>query len=85
MICTSLLSLSCVSLSFVAAGRLRLQAAWQVLSLLTTLAVFAWAGQGGDIECFFWAYMIKDVALYVLYYAMLVHALRHPARIHGEG
>lgn len=76
---------STLSLSFVAAGRLRLQAAWQVLSLLTTLAVFAWAGQGGDIERFFWAYMTKDVALYALYYAMLVHALRHPARIHEEG
>lgn len=76
---------STLSMSFVAAGHLRLQAAWQVLSLLTTLAVFAWAGQGDDIERFFWAYMTKDIALYALYYAMLVHALRHPARIHEKG
>ncbi|WP_443113622.1 lipopolysaccharide biosynthesis protein [Herbaspirillum seropedicae] len=76
---------STLSMSFVAAGHLRLQAAWQVLSLLTTLAVFAWAGRSGDINRFFWAYMIKDVVLYVLYYTMLVYALRHPARIHEKG
>lgn len=75
---------STLSLSFVAAGHLRMQAAWQVLSLLTSLAVFAWAGSVGDIERFFWAYMIKDVVLYVLYYAMLVYALRHPKRIHSN-
>ena len=75
---------STLSLSFMAAGRLRLQAAWQALSLLTTLVVFAWAGQGGNIERFFWAYMIKDLALYTLYYAMLVFALRHPARPYKE-
>lgn len=70
-----------LSLSIIAAGRLRLLAAWQVISLLTTLAVFAWAGRTGDIERFFWAYMIKDVALYGLYYAMLVFALRRPVRM----
>jgi O-antigen/teichoic acid export membrane protein len=75
---------STLSLSFVAAGRLRLQAGWQVLSLLITLAVFAWAGRSGDIECFFWAYMIKDVALYSLYYAMMIYALRHPDRMHKD-
>lgn len=75
---------STLSLSFVAAGRLRLQAGWQVLSLFITLAVFAWAGRSGDIECFFWAYMIKDVALYSLYYAMMVYALRHPDRMHKD-
>lgn len=70
-----------LSLSFVAAGHLRLQAAWQGISLLTTLAVFSWSGCSVDIERFFWAYMIKDVALYGLYYAMLVFALRHPVRM----
>jgi O-antigen/teichoic acid export membrane protein len=67
-----------LSLSFLAAGHLRLQTAWQVLSLLATLAVFTWAGRTGDVEQFFWAFMIKDVALYGLYYTMLVFALRHP-------
>jgi O-antigen/teichoic acid export membrane protein len=70
---------STLSLSFVASGRLRLQATWQVISLLTTFVVFAWAGRSGDIEFFFWSFMIKDVVLYTLYYAMLVVALRHPA------
>jgi O-antigen/teichoic acid export membrane protein len=75
---------STLSLSFIAAGHLRLQAGWQVLSLLITLAVFTWAGRSGDIERFFWAYMIKDLALYSLYYAMMVYALRHPVRMHKD-
>lgn len=70
---------STLSLSFVAAGHLRLQATWQVLSLLTTLVVFTWAGRSGDIQHFFWSYMIKDVLLYIMYYIMLIFALRHPA------
>jgi O-antigen/teichoic acid export membrane protein len=70
-----------LSLSFVAAGHLRLQAAWQVTSLLVTLAVFTWAVRTVDIEGFFWAYMIKDVILYGLYFAMLIFALRNPVRI----
>ena len=74
---------STLSLSFVAAGHLRLQATWQVFALLTTLVVFAWAVRG-DIERFFWAYMIKDVALYSLYYAMLVYAMCHPAQMPGK-
>jgi O-antigen/teichoic acid export membrane protein len=69
-----------LTLSFVAAGHLRLQAAWQAFSLVTTIVVFTWTGRSGDIERFFWAYMIKDVALYGLYYAMLVFAVRNPIR-----
>lgn len=74
-----------LSLSFVAAGHLRLLAAWQVISLLTTLAVFTWAVRTVDIERFFWAYMIKDVVLYGLYWAMLMYALRHPVRKVKDG
>lgn len=74
-----------LSLSFVAAGHLRLQAAWQVISLLTTLIVFTWAVRTVDIERFFWAYMIKDVVMYGLYFAMLVFALRHPVRKVKDG
>lgn len=70
-----------LSLSFVAAGHLRLQAAWQVTSLIVTLAVFMWAVRTVDIEIFFWAYMIKDVILYSLYFAMLIFALRNPVRL----
>ena len=70
-----------LSPSFIAAGHLKLQAAWQGISLLTTLIVFAWAGRDGDIERFFWVFMIKDVVLYSLYYVMLIFALHYPIRM----
>jgi hypothetical protein len=60
---------------------MRLLSAWQVLALLVTVAVLAWSGRSGDIEGLLWALMIKDVALYGLYYAMIVFALRHPVQV----
>jgi O-antigen/teichoic acid export membrane protein len=70
-----------LSMSLLAAGRMRLLSAWQVLALLVTVAVLAWSGRSGDIEGLLWALMIKDVALYGLYYAMIVFALRHPVQV----
>ena len=70
-----------LSPSFIAAGHLKLQAAWQGISLLTTLIVFAWAGRDSDIERFFWVFMIKDIVLYSLYYVMLIFALHYPIRM----
>lgn len=71
---------STLSMSFVAVGHLRLAAAWQLLSLVVTLAVFGYMGPLGNIERFFWAFMMKDVALYLLYYAALIYAVRNRKR-----
>lgn len=68
---------STLSLSFIAAGHHRLQALWQYLSLITTLLVFSMAVEKG-VHNFFLAYMIKDVVLYLIYYLMLIYAVRNP-------
>ena len=68
---------STLSMSFVAVGHLRLAAAWQLISLVVTLTVFSYIAPLGNIERFFWAFMMKDVALYLLYYAALIYAIRN--------
>jgi O-antigen/teichoic acid export membrane protein len=74
---------STLSLSFVAAGRLRLQAIWQVFSFAVTISVFSWAA-GWDVNRFFLAFMLKDVGLYLLYYVMIFYALKNPIDARGR-
>ncbi|EXI92330.1 MAG: colanic acid exporter [Candidatus Accumulibacter sp. BA-94] len=68
---------STLSMSFVAVGHVRLAAAWQLLSLIVTVSVFSVFGRAGDVEDFFWAFMMKDVSLYLIYYAALIYAIRN--------
>ena len=71
---------STLSMSFIAVGHLRLQAVWQVTSLVVTFSVFSHVAPLGDVENFFWAFMAKDIMLYVLYYGALVYALKNPVK-----
>jgi hypothetical protein len=59
-----------------------LQALWQVISFSTTVLVFSVAVEYG-VNKFFWAFMLKDIGLYSLYYAMLFYALKNPKAIKG--
>jgi lipopolysaccharide exporter len=72
---------STLSLSLVAAGRLRLLALWQVLSVAVTLVVFESFPATGSARDFFNIFMLKDVILYAVYFAMLIYALRHPTSV----
>ena len=74
---------STLSLSFIASGHLRLLAVWQVLSFITTALVFTVVGNHADIVGFFWAYMVKDLILYSVYYIMMVYAINHPNLRHS--
>jgi O-antigen/teichoic acid export membrane protein len=74
---------STLSLSFIATGHLRLLALWQILSFTITALVFLVFGKGGDIVGFFWAYMVKDLILYFVYYIMIVYAITHPNLRHS--
>lgn len=68
---------STLSLSFTSAGHLRLQAFWQVTSLLATSLAFFFAGKTNDVYFFFYIYMAKDIFLYFLYYMFLIYALKN--------
>ncbi|MBF0208468.1 MAG: oligosaccharide flippase family protein [Oligoflexia bacterium] len=71
---------STLSMSVVATGRLRLQAVWQFISLIVTSVVFYYAALRGDIFDFFRMFMVKDMSLYILYYTMLLFAIKFPVK-----
>lgn len=71
---------STLSLGFLASGRLRILSAWQIFSLILTVAIFYIFGSKGDIYLFFWAYMLKDIFLYIIYYVLLVFCLKNPIK-----
>lgn len=71
---------STLSLSIIAAGRLRLLAMWQIFSLVVTVLIFSALPENVSTREFFKIYMIKDIFLYIVYFLVLIYALRHPVR-----
>ena len=74
---------STLSLSIIAAGRLRLLAMWQIFSLLVTVLIFSSLPENVSVRGFFKIYMLKDLFLYSVYFLVLIYALRHPVRMVG--
>ncbi|NJN63412.1 MAG: oligosaccharide flippase family protein [Acidobacteria bacterium] len=64
--------------ALISTGHVRLGGAWQVLAALVTFATFALVAPRASIRGMFVAMLITDVALYALYYFLIVYAVRHP-------
>lgn len=71
---------SSLSMSFVAAGHLRLLAAWQLFSFLTTIFVFYFIAPKDNLIDFFKIFMIKELFVYSIYYISMCYALNYPIK-----
>lgn len=70
---------STVSTALAATGNNRLGAVWKVTAFITTATMLSVLAPTLGVEALFWAIMITDVALYLLYFAVIWHASGHPA------
>jgi O-antigen/teichoic acid export membrane protein len=69
---------STLSLTYVAAGHLKLLAAWQVFATVTSFLVFSVFGSGKSIQDFLLLICLKDMAIYLLYYVGIIYAASKP-------
>jgi O-antigen/teichoic acid export membrane protein len=69
---------STLSLTYVAAGHLKLLAAWQVLAMITSFMVFSVLGSGKSIQDFLLLMCLKDLSIYLLYYAGIIYSASKP-------
>jgi O-antigen/teichoic acid export membrane protein len=69
---------STLSMTYVAVGHLKLLAAWQIFALISSLLVFSLLGSGLQIQDFLLLICLKDLGIYIIYYAGLIYAASKP-------
>lgn len=63
---------------FASTGNNRLSAIWKVIAFVTSFLMFLAFSGVLDVRDIFVAMMLLDVALYLLYYYLIYHAIRYP-------
>ena len=56
----------------------RYTAAWRITAFISTIAVLYVAAQQGSVDTFLVALVANEIALYLLYYVLIIRAARHP-------